>query len=979
MASPSESTSPVKNIKDEETDSVSELNRSSSNNQRAKSLESSFKRMLSFRTSKRSLTKDKDENKAIPEPCEKMVSPAESTSPVKNIKDEETDSVSELNRSSSNNQRAKSLESSFKRMLSFRTSKRSLTKDKDENKAIPEPCEKMVSPAESTSPVKNIKDEETDSVSELNRSSSNNQRAKSLESSFKRMLSFRTSKQSLTKDKDENKEIPEPREKMASPSELASPVKSIEDEVTDSVSELNSSPLNNQEAKSPENTLKRMLSIRKSKQSFTKDKDENKAIPEPCEKMVSPAESTSPVKNIKDEEANSVSELNSSRSNNQEATSPENALKRMLSMKKPKDKAGDDSGTLRRSKRFSLRNLKKNEEGSSAKNMTNTSVTKSGENIGSIKEEPLSVMQISDLIKEKQLLKAFEYIMYLENEVITEKEVKKGEANPTEYARKVKDVDLLYISLADSITSIVKEILDQPSINESLLMSMVTLISEEEEAHADVQGPDSSESDCIGRPRKWRDVWKEAVRQSAQWRVQRVPISLKEDNDSWLAIHLGFLRKYVSEDLLKIKHSVQKCYPDDYKVCETYVESFHNAISSHLEALLQRPLEFNEFYALLDWIVNTYSSDMLLGHPDLQAEVKTLNLPLLLSSEAWTKLKNDYVDSLAKTIKFYLENILKLEITTKWKEESQPENSQTQYHSSLSFDIQELIGQLKKQSGNILKSLETATLDISMGELREFIPRLKKEFVEWYKKREDLLFLPYLVAYINTFCDLMRGLQKTFNADTKELEEILTLVIKSFRKDALNKLELKTQTLFKKILTDTWMLNSDILDSIMSITEQICQHLKHLEEPIDKDFLGDAHKYVVREYIAQVIKPRRKIKRAKRKEVSERMIREARVIEGSFKELGSNADWLDSAIQYIANIISEKNKPKIKETIEDMCKDYPDVRKKHIAAVLALRGLCRNKRGSIIQQIEALQENAESLPERALFAEIDVPAIVSCF
>ncbi|XP_074854807.1 exocyst complex component 3-like protein 4 [Carettochelys insculpta] len=777
---------------------------------------------------------------------------------------------------------------------------------------------------------------------------------------------------------DENKEIPKPHEKVESPSEQASPVNSMEDEETDSFFELSSSPLNNQEAKSRESVLKRMLSTKRSKQSLTKDKEENKGRLEPQEKVASPSPA-SPVKSMEHEETNSLLELNHSPLSKQEAKSQESAFQRMFSFRKSKEKAIEDSNTLRRRKHFALNTLRKNGEGGSAKNVTDASMEKSGENTELIKREPLSVLEISELIQNKQILEAFECIRYLEDEVITEKEAKKYEASPTEYARKVKDVDLLYISVTNSIKSIVEETLNKPRVNESLLKSMVTLISQEEAVHADVHGLDSAISDCISRPRMWRDEWKEAVRESAKQRVHQLPISLKEDNESWLAIHLGFLRKYVSEDLLKIKHSVQKCYPEDYKVCETYIESFHSAISSHLHALLQRPLEFNELYTLLDWIVNTYSGEMLLGHPGFQAEVKNQNLPLLLSSEAWNKLKEDYVDALGRTIQFYFKNILMLETKNKWKEENQPETSENQYHSSLSFDIQELIGQHKQASGKISKSLETATLEISTRELRDFIPRLRKTFTEWYKEREDLLFVPYLVAYINTFRDLMRGLQKTFNADTTELEKVLSDVTMSFRNEVLNKLKEKTQPFFKKILTNTWMLSSEILDSIMSTTEQFCQHLKHLEQPIDKVFLGDAHKYVVREYITQVLKPRGKMKKTKRKEVSKKMIHEATCIKNSFKDLGSDADWLDSAIPCIANIISEKQRHKIKEYIEEMYNNYPDVRRKHIVAVFALRGSSSNKRASIMQQVDKLQKGADSTADRALFAEIDFPTAGRCF
>lgn len=214
-------------------------------------------------------------------------------------------------------------------------------------------------------------------------------------------------------------------------------------------------------------------------------------------------------------------------------------------------------------------------------------------------------MEINELIQKKQLLEAFASIRYLEEEVITEREAKTYEDNHTEYARKAKDVDLLYNSIANMIKSIVEETLDHPSINENLLTSVVTLISKEEKVHADELGPASSDSDCVGRARKWRDVWKDAVRGSTKGRILKVPLLLKEDNDSWLAIHLGILRQYVLKDLLKIKNLVQKCYPDDYQVCDTYMESFHDAISSHLQGLLQGPLEYNELYAVLDW-VSTY-------------------------------------------------------------------------------------------------------------------------------------------------------------------------------------------------------------------------------------------------------------------------------------------------------------------------------------------------------------------------------------
>uniref|UniRef100_A0A7M4FBN9 Exocyst complex component 3 like 4 n=2 Tax=Crocodylus porosus TaxID=8502 RepID=A0A7M4FBN9_CROPO len=588
-------------------------------------------------------------------------------------------------------------------------------------------------------------------------------------------------------------------------------------------------------------------------------------------------------------------------------------------------------------------------------------------------------MEINDLIQQRQLLKAFQSIKYLEDEIVTEMDGKDSDDKSTEFSRKVKDVDLLYNSIANKIKSIVKDTLDHPTIEEKLLTSLVELIADEEKAHARAEGTETPESTSLGMPRKWREVWKDSVKESAEERILQVPMTPEKDKDSWLAVHLGFLRKNVKEDLLKIKCSVQKCYPEDYKVCDMYVECFHNAISSHLQGLLQRHLEFNELYALLDWVANMYHSETLLGHPDLQPEVKTENLPLLLPPATWEKLKNDYTDSLKEKIKSYFDNMLKLEITEKWEKELQPELVQNQYNSSLYFDIQTIIAEHMKTSGKISTSLGNAVLEICLVDLKEYIPRFVRVFLEWDKEKSFSLFLVYLAAYINSFHDLITGLQTNFAADTKELEKVLADVTMNFRKRFLNKLEVKTQPLFKKILTKTWVSSNEILNSILSTTVQFSQDLIHLREPTNKDFLRDVHRYLVREYIAQAIKPRRKMKRSRRQDVSKKMKEEATVITETLSELGSDSDEISLAISVIADIISERKKEKIQAHLELMRQRHRDLRNEHIIAILSLRGFGKKTRESIIRHLGNLKEDAEIETDEALFAEIEPPAIVSCF
>lgn len=215
-------------------------------------------------------------------------------------------------------------------------------------------------------------------------------------------------------------------------------------------------------------------------------------------------------------------------------------------------------------------------------------------------------MEINELIQKRQLLEAFASIKLMEDETISERDAEKYSDNPQEFVRKSKDVDLLYNSITKAIQSIVEGTLEDPTLEHTMLTSMVTLIAREEAAHPNTDSAARPGSDLLGRPRKWREQWKGAIKESARKRVLKAPMASREEATSWLDLHLHFLQERLREDLLKIKLSVKKCYPEEYQVCDTYVEAFHNAIASHLQELCQGPLDFHELYTLLDWVANTY-------------------------------------------------------------------------------------------------------------------------------------------------------------------------------------------------------------------------------------------------------------------------------------------------------------------------------------------------------------------------------------
>nr|XP_060611088.1 exocyst complex component 3-like protein 4 [Anolis sagrei ordinatus] len=633
-------------------------------------------------------------------------------------------------------------------------------------------------------------------------------------------------------------------------------------------------------------------------------------------------------------------------------------------------------------KRFSLRG----KDNGQAKKASNSHPKKNEELEGEgVLREPLSVLEILGIIQENQLLEAFKNIKVLEIQLLSERDAKKCEDVSKEDTRRAKDVNLLYDSLSKKIQQIVEKTLDLPSVEmKKLIPEMVALIEEEEKIHAGaitIPMPLDPVKQ-LGLARNWRKLWERAIKDSVKTRIHKVPIPLKEDNPSWLSVYLGFLKTVIRDDLLNIKHYIQKFYPRDYHVCDTYLKVFHETLSLCLQSILEKEascLEFRQFHALLNWVIHVYYSEDLLEHPDLKPEITTEGLSSLLPPGILDKLKRDYINSLKSKTKDYLKNIQCLE-TEKWNKEEQPEALQSPYESFLSFDIQQFISEHVIQTGSICKK---EVLEISIKEVTDFLPCFGRTFLDWEDITDSPRFVSMMVAYINNFHDLRTGLQTRWNANCEEMEKTLDSLMLRYKTYFSSTFGLKIKPMLKKILSRAWISQGGTYDSfitnILLIAEDFSKDLTNLKDPMHKDFLNEVHRCVVKEYIAQILRPRRRMRRIKREEVSNIMHCEAATINYAMQNLGSTADWLLPAIPCIANIIAEKKKQKIKDCLKDLSQNYPDMRKEHISAILALRGTGRKKRNSITDQIDGPPEELENASDKILFAEIELQNTIRCF
>lgn len=207
----------------------------------------------------------------------------------------------------------------------------------------------------------------------------------------------------------------------------------------------------------------------------------------------------------------------------------------------------------------------------------------------------LTVMQISNLIKMEVLEEAHLNLLAMRQEL--QKELATcGEDLPTDVVRKEQDLNLLYGDLRAKLTHIVRDSNLLPARNKPLLVYVARIIQEEEKRAKDPGG----------LPGSWKESWREAVVLGVQAKVESVHLDTKEQNISWLSLHLGLLGKAIVEDLEKVRRELRWSYPPSFKVFGTYVASYHRVVGQHLKKLEQQAADVKDLYALLNWIINSY-------------------------------------------------------------------------------------------------------------------------------------------------------------------------------------------------------------------------------------------------------------------------------------------------------------------------------------------------------------------------------------
>ncbi|XP_054861986.1 exocyst complex component 3-like protein 4 isoform X2 [Amphiprion ocellaris] len=594
-----------------------------------------------------------------------------------------------------------------------------------------------------------------------------------------------------------------------------------------------------------------------------------------------------------------------------------------------------------------------------------------------IPNTPLSVMQINNLIEMEVLEEAHLNLLSMRKEFQQEQQQHADDDSPMELAKKEKDLSLLYGNLRKKMGQLVRDSNSLPSRNKALLV-LVARIIQEEEKRAEEPG---------GLPDSWMEAWREAVDEGVKAKVERVHLEKREQNDSWLAVHLGHLGKAIVDDLENVKKELRWSYPPSFKVFSTYVRSYHRVVGQHLKKLEVEVTEQKDLYALLYWILNRYKSDKIMGSLSLQPDMQAENSDLQLEDEFLKQLKEKYCRKVKEGMRSSLDRIIELEDEEVWSESKALIKEENILKSPFPMDIWTNIKSNAVNSGKVEAQLEVKVLSSCLEELKHFPSRFESEFRRRCSAlRPQPLWTEYHIAYINSFTCLqehMEGYEASCPGEVEGLKkEVKGLVVRlmevleeQFKEDV--------KPYLRRMMTRKWLNDDDDFKHLYSRTNQLSQHCGLMTPPHVQGFAGRLHLHVVKQYIGQLMMNNYSCKNRKHEKAAAKIRQQWNQLRDLFEEMESPHEWLHAVGDDLSNIIGQKSKMDIQNHLQPLVKHYPDFSKKHLVAVLYFRGLMRGREHQqILQKLSALKKEPNtsgSDRNQVLFGDMQVTVNTDCF
>ncbi|XP_042355899.1 tumor necrosis factor alpha-induced protein 2 [Plectropomus leopardus] len=632
--------------------------------------------------------------------------------------------------------------------------------------------------------------------------------------------------------------------------------------------------------------------------------------------------------------------------------------------------------------------------------------------------EPLSVLEILQLVNHRDLLLADTHIQELERECellsllpptttstptvcpstppgmlplspSSLDDSLSSSATLDSSRRKEKDVELLYEALQKEMWDVVRESLRQPSAGPNL--GLVVLVIQQEE-HADAawvlreatkpegEGPQIQASH---RPRRLKMKWRQAVMEAADW-------SLPHQVDTQagqLASYLERLRSRMVDDLDAARRNAVSIYPEEFAAFQVYVESYHRAVAKRLRTITSGPLQITDVYSLLDWFYNIYNRDVL-GTISTTTPINYTPLEPILPQDTVDRLEQDCISIVREKVTTELIQVLDEE-ERRWAQTLHIEEFQSHLARSV---IQRLKVDLDR-STSVNQFLGARVARCSLIGLADFLYSFQRKAEMFHETQAEFGdrgdgYVSRTIALVNCCPPLRSLVERCRQCDPQGSEESAQRANSSLDRIINQSVRVLTDRLFEhirpffdKLMKRKWLNNTEAFEAIEASIKQHFRKFRRMDSPPYQTLVGEVHRRVLVEYVRAIMRGRLICTSSKmRKRMAFRLQDEAKQLKGLFKDLESSSSWLDSIICHLADIILLEDTPSIQMEVAVLVKEFPDIRKKHVSTLLNVRGMMRQaERQEILNIVKDFEcSNALMCRDHALFSDIPITSEVHC-
>uniref|UniRef100_UPI0037E901AE tumor necrosis factor alpha-induced protein 2 n=1 Tax=Semicossyphus pulcher TaxID=241346 RepID=UPI0037E901AE len=634
--------------------------------------------------------------------------------------------------------------------------------------------------------------------------------------------------------------------------------------------------------------------------------------------------------------------------------------------------------------------------------------------------EPLSVLEILQLVNHRDLLLADTHIQELERECellsllpnastpsltptlspspppgmmplssLSLDESLSSNATLDSGRRKAKDVELLYEALQREMWDVVRESLRQPSAGPNL--GLVVLVIQQEE-HADTAWAvreetklerESPQIQPSQRPRRLKMKWRQAVAEAADW-------SLPHQVDTQagqLASYLERLRSRMVDDLDAARRNAVSIYPEEFAAFQVYVESYHRAVAKRLRTITSGPLQITDVYSLLDWFYNIYNRDVL-GTISTSTPISYSPLEPILPQDTVDRLEQDCISIVREKVTVELIQVLDEE-ERRWAQTLHIEEFQSHLARSV---IQRLKVDLDR-STSVNQFLGARVARCSLIGLSDFLYNFQRKAEMFHETQAEFGdrgdgYVSRTIALVNCCPPLRSLVERCRQCDPQGSDESaqranssLDRIINQSVRVLADRLFEHIRPFFDKLIKRKWLNNTEAFEAIEVSIKQHFKKFRRMDSPPYQTLVGEVHRRVLVEYVRAIMRGRVICTSSKmRKRMAIRLQEEAKQLKGLFKDLESSSSWLDSVISHLAEIILLEDTPSIQMEVAVLVKEYPDIRKKHVSTLLNIRGMMRQaERQEILNIVKDFEcRNALMCRDHALFSDIPITSEVHC-